>query len=289
MWEMITKQTEIQDLGINQNSLIYDTSSIRIPSIALLKDRIIRNGIIRIEFIPLNENGVISIIFKHNTLTNENGYSTSFYCFDLVNQGDGSNENQFVLRRIENGLSKELKSITSIKDLENVPQGFSLGYRTNVPHLVQIELIDIKIKISISVNSRPFLFLLEAIDETFKMGQIGFGTYHVKSSFITIELRPPTFIVTGAMAEDYIKNSSEEILMSPYIMSSDESTGDEGDGSLGGGNGDSRNNRSRFENHNDPPWKACVRKTTSDARLTYCNDRFANDYQKKKCKVILFF
>ena len=201
----------------------------------------------------------------------------------MVNQGDASTDNQFILRRIDNGLSKELKTISNIKEIENPPTGFVIGYRTNTPYSVQIEIIDIKIKVSISVNSRPFLFLFEATDESFKIGQIGFGTYHCKASFISIELRPPTFIASGAIAEDFLKNSSDEILMNPYQMTSDESKGEESSGGSGNLNGNS------FKNQNEAPWKACVKKTTSSSRVIYCDERFKNEYQKQKCKVNKIF
>ena len=247
MWEMITKDTDTQEISIKQDSLIYDLSSMRIPSMVILKGKYIHNGIVRVEFIPTTENGVISIIFKYNTYKTEYGTSTSFYSFDLVNQGDDSEDNQFVLRRIDNGLSKELKSINNVKDIENPPTGFTCGYKSNIPHYVQIEIKGYLIRISVSINSRPFLMLFEVTDDTLKMGQIGLGTYHAKASFTLIELKPSVFTVNSAISEDFIKNGVEEILMNPHISSTDEGTEGEGEdsnmeGGLNNNNNDSSTN-----------------------------------------------
>ena len=282
MWEMISKETDTQEIAIKQDSLVYDSSAMRIPSMIILKGKYIRNGILRVEFIPTTENGVISIIFKFNTFKT----STSFYSFDLVNQGDESEDNQFVLRRIDNGLSKELKSINNVKDIENAPIGFTCGYRSNVPHYVQIETKGYSTKISISINSRPFLMLFEVTDDSLKMGKIGFGTYHAKASFTVIELKPPVFTINAAITDDYIKDGIDEILLNPYVMSTDDGSGGDGNENNGeGGINNNSNKKSSYVNKNDPIWKNCVILTTSNTRNDYCKNRFSNEYQIQKCKV----
>jgi uncharacterized membrane protein YgcG len=242
----------------------------------------------RVEFIPTTDNGVVSIIFKYSSVKTDFGTSTSFYSFDFINNGDGSDENQCVLRRVDNGLSKEIKSITGARDIDNPPQGWVCGYRSNVPHMLQLEISGMVIKASLSVNSRPFLKLFEATDDTLKIGRMGLGTYHAKAEFTTIELRPPPYIVTGAVADDYIKNSNDEILFNGYTMSTDKGNEDNnGDGNSGGNGGSGSANSSSFSNGNSALWRTCVRLTTSDSRTNYCNDRFKNEYQKQKCKVII--
>lgn len=283
-WRMVTKQTETEDLSIVQDATIYDPSSLRIPAMAVLKDRYLQDGILRVEFVPLTDNGVISVIFKYNSQKTDYGTTTSFYVFDFTNNGDGSEENQCILRRVDNGLSKELKSITGARDIENPPTGFVCGYRQNVPHLLQLEVSGMVIKASLSINSRPFIKLFEVTDDTIKIGRVGFGTYHAKAQFITIETRPPKFIVSGAMAEDYIKNGKDEILLNPYSLSTDDDNAD-GNGGDGNGGGSGNVNRNNFKNRNDALWRSCVRLTTTLSRNQYCDERFKNEYQKEKCKV----
>lgn len=290
LWKMISKQTETEDVSIKQNTLIYDPSSMRLPSMVILKERYIRNGILRVEFIPSTDNGIISIIFKYKSRNTDTGRITSFYTLDIINNGDGSKENQFLLRRIHNGLSKELKSLSNVSEVKNAPTGFSLGYRTSVPHLIQIEISNFTFKVSLSINSNPFIHLFEAADDTIDYGRIGFGTYHVKAQFTLIEIQPIPLHITESTSNYYLANTKDDdILLNPY------STGD-GEDQNGGGNGDAYNNDSnlngnkkQYQNNNDKPWKNCVIRKSTEERNQYCLDTFKNNYQIGKCKVNFLF
>lgn len=279
MWSMITKPTDFQDLSIIQDSSIFDSSSLRISSLVLLNKKFLRNGILRVEFIPQNDNGVISIIFKYFRVKTETSTIESYYSFDLVNAGDTS-KNQFILRRIENGFSKELKSINSNKDIDGQPR-MILGYSPSIPHLVQIHVDYSKITISISINSRPFVKILTVEDDSLKLGQVGFGTYHTKSVFNSFELRPPNFNFSSEKVEDFIKNGTDDLALNQFVMSSDKGNDNKGDNNL---NQTSNINNTR-NNKNDPIWKNCVINNTTKKRQQYCKNRFSNEYKMKKCQV----
>lgn len=282
-WSMITKPTDQQDLSIIQDSLIFDSSSLRFNSIVLLKDKYLKNGILRAEFIPSTDNGVISIIFKYLKLKTGLYNIESYYSFELINAGDLSN-NQFVLRKFENGMGKELKSISNIKDIIGHPNRFNLGYKVGIPHLVQILVNHSTIKVSISVNSGPFITIMEAEDDGINLGQVGFGTFHAKVAVTMFEIKPPNFIFSSDKLEDFIKNGVDDLALNPYVNSSEE--GQEGnEEEVENNNIESKITNTKFNNKNDPLWKTCVINNTTDKRHLYCNQRFSNEYKKKKCEV----
>ena len=283
MWSMITKSTDFQDLSIIQESSIYDTSSLRLGSLILLKNKLIHNGILRAEFVPKIDSGVISIIFKYVRVKTETSSSESYYSFDLVNAGDIT-KNQFILRRIENGLSKELVAINDYRDIEGQPK-ITLGYRTHIPHLVQIHVENSRITISISINSRKFETIMTTNDDSIKLGQVGFGTFHSKCDLISFELRPPNFVFGAEKVEDFVKNGNDELALNPYVLSSD--IGKEGDG--GNDSSGNNNSKSRHSNSSDPVWKGCVLNNTTEKRQLYCKERFKNEFKRTKCQVIYNF
>lgn len=279
-WTMIVKPKDGEDLSIYQDSMIYDTSSMRLHSLVLLRNKFIHSGIIRVEFNAINDNGIVSVIFKYQRMQTETGPIESYYAFECVNAGDPK-KNQFVLRRIENGLSKELKSISNSMDIEGQNKNVPLGYRAHVPQMIQIAVDGQRIVISISVNSRPFATLMTVEDDSLKLGMVGFGTFHCKAAFTTIELRPPIYNFAFEKVEDFVKNGATDLALNPYIMSSEVGKEDES----GNGNGNASGSISiTRRNGNDPVWKACVINNTTEKRDQYCKDRFSNEYKKKQCQ-----
>jgi hypothetical protein len=284
-WELISKESDDKEISISQGSKINDSGAIRLPSIAILKRKYITNGIYRVEFTPLGDNGIISVIFKYSKQKLETGNLLSFYTFDLINAGDDSGSG-FVLRRIENGLAKEIKSVMELKDLNNPPIGFRLGYVTHVPNLVQIEINEAMIRISLSINSKPMMKIIQVEDLGIVYGEVGIGTFNVKTMFTALSLRPLNPNLTGGQTEDFIKNGTSELMLLPYKLSTDDDNNNNDNNKGGtGNNGNGRMSGNGSGNNNNAVWKNCVKLQGSEERKLFCQNKFKNDYQRSQCQV----
>ena len=281
---IINPKNTDEEKSIEQKSEIYDSTSSNRPSMIILKNKYFGDGIYKVEFVPYSNFGVISIIFKYSKPNDIHAFQAdSFYSFDLLNDSSG---NQFILRREDNGISKEIKVIADLKNIPDCPSYFKLGYQINKPQYVQIMVSNGLITISISIDSKPYVVIMSVQDDTFKLGLVGIGTYQVKLSVINLELKPLKYIISSEKINNFILNDNDEILLNDnteknkdYEIVSDGKYEKSKEEEL----------RSPVINNNTSKendlWKQCVRKNTNTQREQYCRQHFKSSSQIKNCIV----
>ncbi len=320
-WEMVKQQVNIMTrMGLHQKSLIYDKSPEQIPSMAILKDKTIASGKLRVSFLPKTKYGIVSIVFKYdggesesesesddnnkNNIPIENNNATkSFYIFDCISDDPEENENsQFRLRRYMDG------NISEIKSTSKPISGIELGYSFNKLNTVTIDINNDEIKIKISQNGEAEHTVIEAKDDKLNHGRIGVGTSNASAVFTEIELMPPKFYMTEKDKSHVLENDVQEIFM-PYLKSEvekekktsikfDSKAQDINNNSRDGNNINGNSNSNGNGNgkvhglvNYDPisdslggAMKKCVGKVHQDQRIDYCKNEFNIKDEQHKCE-----
>jgi hypothetical protein len=267
--------------GLNQNSLVFDKSATRRPSMLILRKKLMTNGAYTVSFFPSSSDGIVSIIFKYKKVKSPNGSSEMFYLFEMISSNDNS---QFVLRRFLNGTIKELISIDkAVKGL--------LGYKSNMHHTVQVEVLGENIKIKMKIGASEFVELINVKDSTIASGHVGVGTFKVKCTFTSMELFPPSLQLTEADKNKILTTDNSEISfpeMKGLVA---------GSGSVSNSPSQNKNKTptgmvsglsstsAKTENNIAVGWKTCINYSFVKDRNLYCERSFNVPVAQQKCKV----
>jgi hypothetical protein len=280
-WEQFPLYIFGRQSGIEQKSLIYDKSLYKKPSMILVKNKYLTNGIFKVTFIPYTKGGVISIVFKYLLEKTKIGATQeSFYTFDLVN--DYRNP-QFLLRKINNGLVSEIKSLNKKNSGLNL-----LGYNVNIKHTVHIETIGQTIKIKISVGGSNMIEIFNVKENSIKTGLVGFGTFKAKCLFTEVNLIPPKLRISEADKLSVLSNESEDIFFPtlPQLENRHISIKDSIKDVKLSVIDKFKNNIKKGEEVQPLGWKICLSTTTTQNRKNYCEINFLLEAKKNQCKVI---
>lgn len=202
VWKYSSKNSIAGVVGIKQASQIFDNSPKRKPSILLLKNKTLSNGVYTVAFYPDKTKAIISIIFKYSKApVNAGRKSISFYSLELIND---EKNGQVVLRKFVDNIATEIKSIPG--PVNNVP-----GLIPNQKHEVQVECVNDKIIISLGVGGKPFSEIMSVTDNSITRGQVGFGTYGTTATFTKLDIFPPKMYLSEADKSLIMKIDTDEI------------------------------------------------------------------------------
>lgn len=206
-WSMVFEDSALGSY-IKQSAPVFDTSSQRMSSFAILKEKNFCNGSYKVHFQPEKNSGMISIIFKHAKEVSSTGVvKLQYYSFDLIND----KEPVFKFRKWLNG---EIKIVSSI----NVAQikGLSKAYISQKENLVEIEYVNDRVTIRLSQDGIKFYDVINVVEDTIKCGSVGFGTSSTPAKFTSIYVDPLKLKLTPADA-DLIINKNFDTIPFPSV------------------------------------------------------------------------
>jgi len=313
MWSFQPGGTFEQNF-ILQETKVWDSSPRKKSNFVILNEKHYQHGTYIVKFQPLDDKGIISIIFKYNFEKDQEKY----YVFELNNERD---ENSFDLKFI-NG--KQIKPLGSM-NASQINDFRKRAYYPNKPNAVYIDVINDKISIQVSQDGRDKFPIFNINDQAIMGGSVGFGTYKTASRFTTVRMYPPNlkmtpndvdkvlttsparlfstipfpspkkiddvyvglpkkFLPYGATAKEDIKSEISAFASSlGYHFRKDSSAGGSGAGDKNGpndGNGDGNK-----KNDDLAGWKQCIMARAAKDRSTWCSNSFASEFLKKKCEV----
>ena len=285
-WKMNQYASMQQGPGLYQNSLVFDNSPTRRPTMALLRKKLFTNGGITVSFVPMNSDGIVSIIFKYRQDKAPTGSTTEmFYIFEMINSPSNP---QFVLRRFLNGIVKELYSID--KPVQNL-----LGYKPSLRHTVLIESLGENIKIKLSVVGSEMVELLSIKDSAIGSGLVGVGTFKVKCNFSAIEIFPPFLQLTESDKNKILTTDGNEIYfpsMQGLVVrngSNDNkplaNNASEGNTKNNGKTSGMTSGDKTSSSNTAVGWKTCIKHASVKDRNLYCERSFNFPVSQTKCKV----
>jgi len=181
IWEMVYDDTFLGSY-IRQTTLVSDISARKRSSFLILKEKNFCHGLLRMQFVPEKDNGMISTIIKYsNTISPTGQMRTQYFSFDMSNE----TEPTFRLRYWNNGDVQVLNSISAAKI-----KGFRKAYITNQPNAVKVEYANGRITIYVSQNGGMFQQVFNTYNENIKCGFVGFGTSNTTARFSSFEIKP---------------------------------------------------------------------------------------------------
>lgn len=311
-WDFVND--DIQLSFISQNSFVSDTSGKKRPSMALINYVNFANGIFQLEFMPFQREGMVSIILKYSRSEEETGPTREeFYSFDMHNE---ETESYFTFRKWTNGISIVLKRYTvgPIDGLGGVKM--NSAYLEEETNIVIVESINNKFTIKISQDGGDtFVTIVNILDESFKAGAVGFGTFKTRAYFKLIQVDPPRLKLTQKDIDWIITKTYDDIplpsvthIHSASVISNctknkkfneltSLSTTLAYSGILGSVLGHdycSSNTKytdviTSFDNQIEGGWKKCVMNRSHEDRKKYCQETFDSEILQQRCLVKLIF
>jgi len=200
--------------SIEQKSNISDKSNNKESSKIIHKNLNFSNGNFKTSFIAQSNNGVVSIIFKYNSMKLPDGsYKASYYTFDLHNSKVG---NVYILRKYENKEFRILKIVN--ESPKSAPSSFKVGYDKNIKVEVTIVCQDTAIQALVSYNDLIPVTVLEYSDEHyFKSGLVGVGTFGTAVSFYKFNTYGFKVTISPNQIDKFIKSSTQKPLTTETI------------------------------------------------------------------------
>lgn len=322
VWTMVYENSALGSY-IKQSSTVFDTSSQKMSSFTILKEKNFSNGVYKVHFEPEKLLGTISIIFKYSKESSITGeVKEQFYSFDLMNE----TEPVFKFRKWKNG---EVKIINSI----NVSQvkGLSKAYVLNKENIVEVEYVNDRVTIRLSQDNIKFYDIMNVVEDTIKYGSVGFGTSYTPAKFSGIYIEPlkikltpsdidiilnknldsipfPSVVAIKKMAESIqsimtqmIKNTnalgyvlSQISLLGSSLgfdLKSDKRESPTTSSTSGAININTTTNGSLSDKTNKDSminssgWRVCISSRGTDERKKYCEQSYNNPILQEKCEV----
>jgi hypothetical protein len=305
---------------IFQENKVWDSSPLKRTNYVILNQKHFQNGTYILKFIPLDDNGIISIIFKYNK--SEGKEKEKYYVFEINNERD---ENSFDLKLINGNQNKTLASINA----SQINELNKKAYIPNKENFVHIDVINNKISIKLSHDYSDLYPIFNINDLSIKGGFVGFGTYKTASRFTTVRMYPPNLKMTPYdINKVLLTNSSKLLSTTPFpsakriedvyqslnkkILNFGESAYEDLNhkinslaSSLGynfrkdnniseaSKNIESESNKFNKEEFKEKEettqWKQCIIARTTKDRSNWCSFTFPSDLIKSKCEVNINF
>jgi len=207
-WEIVNDEIELS--YIKQSTGVYDASSSKRPSIALVNYLNFQNGIYKLVYNPCEEEGMVSIILKYNRESEQNKTpKEQFFSFDAVNE---KNESYYTLRKWNNGIVTVLsRYVVDENTVKQTKIDLKKAYIAKASNFVEIEFINQKITARVSHDGENYVDIVNLKDESIQSGTIGFGTYKTCAEFKKIHVDPPTIKFSPKDIEHIMSQTMEEI------------------------------------------------------------------------------
>jgi len=288
-WVVNSIEKPGMEVGVLQLSQIYDASSQRRPDMAIYKDKVITNGILKVRFIGKNADGTISIIFKHRITIKNGSPNEKFYTFDMTHSETNP---KFALRKWIDGSFTEISSVS--KKIDGLP---ALGYLVDRKIFVELQCIVDQISISVSINNSPSIKVIDVRDDAIDYGNVGFGTSKTKAAFTMVELFPPRLKFSDADI-NFIMNSNLEYIPMPDVKKIYEASKSINVNVLGGVTyiifaSNTLSSTLGFDFRVDDPlknqeksemWHQCTNSRTKEQRNNFCLKQYNNRRAVESCQ-----
>jgi len=318
-WQIISD--EITNTVIRQSSLVYDISSSRRPSMAIINFVYFQNGFFKVIYNPSEKLGMVSIILKYEREEDENlTTKEEFYTFDIVNE---ESESYYMFRKWNNGGVQIIKrfEIDQKESINLFKMNLTKAYLVKEDNWVIVEFINQKVTIKISQNGIDYATIFNLFDESIRAGAVGFGTFKTRCDFRSIYVEAPKVMLTQKDIDYIMVNTIDDIPMPNVIdiyksgiVSScsrtknfssitamgtvlaystilGSSLGNDYCGSSSSSSSSSTkiiNSTSVHHFSEEVSWKVCVNTRSHNQRQDYCIDKFDSEIMKMRCEVIKY-
>lgn len=325
IWKMTYEDSNLGSY-ISQTSLVFDISPQKRPSFIINKNKNFCTGIFKSHFEPLQEHGMVSIVFKYTKEIDKSGNGKEeFYTFDMIND----NEPTFKFRRWSNGDIKVLYSIGCAQ-----VKGLTKAYKYKNKNMVEIEYVNDRVTIRMSQDGIVFYDVVNMVENTFRCGTVGFGTFKTAVNFSAsymenIKMKLTTGDIDLIINKNFkgiafssarkinslseslnsvmslmIKNSSASAYLLSQISIIGSSLGFDlrsdrkasfsasASNSISGSASTSASSASMSVasfNSSSGGWRVCVISRSSNLRKKYCQQSYNNIVFQQKCEVLFFY
>jgi len=298
---------------ILQENTAYDGSVQKRPNFITLNNKNFQHGHYIVKFTPMENNGIISIIFKYNKESNLEKY----YIFELNNE---RSEPSFDLKYVND---KEIKLLTS-KNASQIAEFKKKAYIPNKLNFVKVDCINNKITVSVSHDYRDLIQVFTAYNDAIEGGIVGIGTYKSSAKFTKINLSPPSMEMTPSDVNKVLTTSPARLFSTipfPSPKKIDDLSITQPSGRIHGSSAidNIKNEITRFasslgynfkadkqadpkkeeqekakatdnvKNDNDlAEWKKCVAARSVKDRNTWCSNTFPSEFIRSRCEVKIF-
>ncbi len=213
-WAIINDDSK--SIYITQTAKVYDSSSSKRPSIALINYLHFQNGTFKLIFNAKEPLGMVSIILKYDKQENDTSNSNEeFYSFDFVND---EKQNYFMFRKWKNGVETLIKRSVINETMNNSSKiVINKAYVPKSDTYVSVEIINNIITARISQDGYKYFEIFNIIDESIKAGTVGFGTYKTPAEFKSINLDPPILELTQKDIDFIMSSNSDDIALPSVI------------------------------------------------------------------------
>jgi len=167
---------------IIQKTEIADKSTLKQPSMFILKDKFIKKGWFSVDLAGY-QNGAIGVVFKYKDQNN-------YYLFELG--GTKKNNRYFQMRKNINGMMKLIKRINTNEELNLIESKKSkhIGYTPYKWYYLRVVTDGPNIKIFYKKIGYPEKMVIEVSDDDLPYGMIGLTSFNTKAVFDNLSLRP---------------------------------------------------------------------------------------------------
>jgi hypothetical protein len=309
---------------ILQESKIWDSSNLKRTNYIIKNKKHFQHGTYIVKFTPLDDGGIISIIFKY---INDKGFE-KFYVFEMNNE---RKENSFDLKFFKGGEVQTLATINA----STITDFREKAYVPNKQNFVHIDVINGKISIKVSQDNRDLISIVNILDLSIQGGKIGFGTYKTACKFTTVRMYPPKLKLTPNDIDKVLSTAPNRLFTTTPLPSSKKiddvyqtlskkflpnggSAYEDVRGQIssfssslgynfGNSSGDGGASASPSNENSPAPaatlekrlipgedqkkkeesnqWKQCIMARTENNRSTWCSNNFSSDMIRLKCKV----
>lgn len=164
VWKVISSARGNRYVGLKQDSNVSYNGDER--TYAIYKSLWLTNGIFKVNFMPENQDGILTFLFKYNPETK------TYYSFEM----DNIKKKIFLMKYIDGK-----------GDVLSEAEG---NYNLNYIQNLMITVEDGKIEVGLAEKGSGYTIYLKAQDRSIETGTIGFGVSGTKCIFTHIELMP---------------------------------------------------------------------------------------------------
>ena len=171
-----------RDNVIIQRSEIADKSFLKLPTMFILKDKIIKRGWFSLDLAGY-QNGAIGVVFKYKDQNN-------YYLFELG--GTKKSDRYFQMRKNVNGMMKLIKRVNTNEELDfqESQKSKHIGYTPFKWYYLRVVLDGPNITIFYKKVGKPEKIVIKVTDDDLPYGMIGFTSFKTKAVFDNFMIRP---------------------------------------------------------------------------------------------------
>lgn len=164
VWKVISNARGNRYVGLKQDSIVSYNGDER--TYAIYKSLWLTNGILKVNFMPETQGGILTFLFKYNPETK------TYYSFEMDN------------------IKKKIFLMKYIDGKGDVLAEANGNYNLNYIQNLMISVEEGKIEVGLAAKGSGYTIYLKAQDRSIETGTIGFGVSGTKCIFTHIELMP---------------------------------------------------------------------------------------------------